>query len=55
MQTEQRYAVLLVNIPFVSEERTFASGYRLVGDRKARMRCLDAPSLPTSRGAQSVP
>lgn len=42
METISRDAVLFVNIPFVSEERAFTAGHRLVGDRAARMRYLEA-------------
>lgn len=42
MEAISRDAVLFVNIPFVSEERPFTTGHRLVGDRAARMRYLEA-------------
>lgn len=44
MEAISRDAVLFVNIPFVSDERPFQPGHRLVGDREARMRYLEAVS-----------
>ena len=42
METGSQDAVLCINIPFVSDERPFQPGRCLVGDRRARMRYLDA-------------